>query len=289
MKIRFIIITVGFMIFLESAMTAFASPPRRIISCAPNFTEILFALGLGEQVVGVTDFCRFPPEALKKEKIGGFLNPNLEKIIHLDPDLVILPETRSQMGIKMDKLHIPFLEIPNESLSDSLKAIETIAEAAGALERGKALRTKLEEELRTIREKYKNANKVRSLILVDRSPDGLKDIYVSAPGTYLNEILEIAGGVNVLSRQPAFYPKLSKESLIGLNPEVILDTTLAGQNYTSQTLQSALRSWEDLPLLDAVKNKRVYMLTNPAITIQGPRIAETAGYIACLLHKNSER
>jgi iron complex transport system substrate-binding protein len=289
MKTGLFIKIVMIIVFLDPVFTALASPPRRIVSCAPNFTEILFALGLGEQVVGVTDFCRYPPEALKKERIGGFLNPNLEKVIYLNPDLVILPQTKSQLGAKIQKLNLPVIELPNESLSDSLNAIETIGETTGIPERGRALRTKLERELDLIRGKYKKAEKVRTLIVVDRSPDALKDLYASAPGTYLNEILEIAGGTNILSRQPALYPKISKESLIGLNPEVILDTTLAGQNYTSQTLQAALRSWEDLPLLDAVKNKRVYLLTNPAVTIQGPRLAETAGYIAELLHERRGR
>lgn len=286
MKIRSLLITIGFIILLESGFTALASTPERIVSCIPNFTEILFALGLGEQVVGVSNFCRFPPEALEKEKIGGFINPNLEKVIYLNPDLVILPKTKSQLGIKIKKLNIPVLELPNETLSDSLNAIETIAEVAGVPERGRVLRKKLEEDLRSIREKYPNTIKIRTLIVVDRSPDSLKDLYVAGPGTYLNELLDIAGGVNILSRQPALYPKISKESLIGLNPDVILDTTLAGQNHTSRTLEIALRSWEDLPFLEAVKNKRVFILTNPAITIQGPRIAEMAEYIADLLHKN---
>ncbi|MBN1902770.1 ABC transporter substrate-binding protein [Candidatus Sumerlaeota bacterium] len=287
MKIVRLINILFIVLCIETGSPAFALTPERIVSCSPSFTEILFALGKGEQVVGVTDFCRFPPEALKKQKIGGFLNPNLEKVIYLKPDLVVVQDAKSQMGEKMKRLGLPVLEIRNESLSDSLKAVEIIAGAAGVPERGKALKRNLEEKLNSIRKKYENTDKVRTLIVVDRSPEGLKDIYVSAPGTYLNEILEIAGGVNVLSRQPALYPKISKESLIALNPDVILDTTLAGQNFTSKTLQSAVDSWQDIPLLRAVKNQRIFMLTDPAVTIQGPRIAETTGHMADILHKNN--
>ncbi len=260
------------------------TPPQRIITPAPNFTEILFALGLGDRVVGLSDFCHYPPEAMKKERIGGFLNPNLEKIVSLRPDLVIVPKTKNDIAQKLRSLKLHVLELPNETVADLLNAIGRIANATGVPQRGRRLRKKIETEIASLKRKYRNLPPVPTLIIVARSPDSVKDLYAAAPGTFLDELLTIAGGKNVLKRQVALYPKLSKESLIALNPQVILDTSLTGQNLTTGTLKAALSPWETLASIDAVKNHRIYPITNPAITIQGPRIAESARYIAHLLH-----
>ena len=256
----------------------------RIISSAPNFTEMLFALDLGGKVVGVTDFCRFPPEAALKEKIGGYLNPNLEKIIRLRPTLVITPRTKSDLPQKLRRLNIPTLEIPNETVNDALNAITSIAGAASVPERGAQLRTTIAHDLESLKIKYAQKPPVRTLIVVGRAPDSLRDIYAAGPGTFLDELLRFGGGENILPPQTALYPKLSRESLIALNTDVILDTTFSGLAPTTDTLNAALRPWLDFTSVNAVKNGRVYIILDPSLTIQGPRLAHSAHLIADYLH-----
>lgn len=272
-------------IFLLIGVIASAEYPGRIISCAPNFTEMLFALSLGERVVGVTDFCKYPPEAAQKEKIGGFINPNLEKIISLHPDLVIIPKTKSELSQKMARLNIPLLELPNESVADALKAVASIAEHCGVPENGMRLKTGMENELAELQSRYANKPKVRTLIVVSRAPDSLKDIYAAASGTFPDELLRIAGGENVLAKQPALYPKISRESLIAFNPDVILDMTFFSAAHTTDTLRSALQPWFDLSAISAVRQRRVYLVTDPSLTIQGPRLPQSARQLADYIHK----
>jgi len=260
----------------------------RIISCAPNFTEMLFALDSGDKVVGVTDFCKFPPEAALKEKIGGYLNPNLEKIITLRPTLVITPKTKSDLPQKLRRLNIPTLEIPNETVSDALNAITSIAKAVGVPERGAQLRSAIAHDLESLKTKYAHKPPVRTLIVVGRAPDSLRDIYAAGAGTFLDELLRFGGGENILPPQPALYPKLSRESLIALNPDVILDTTFSGLASTTDTLKAALNPWLDLTSVNAVKNGRVYIIFDPSLTIQGPRLAHSARIIADYLHREGK-
>jgi iron complex transport system substrate-binding protein len=275
---------------LEQIMGWAAEPYLcRIVSTVPNFTEILFALGLEDRVAGVTDFCHYPPEASRKEKIGGFLNPNMEKIISLKPDLVLLPKTKSPLAQKMRGLGIPILEIPNETIADVLNAITSIAQSTGVSERGENLKKRLEKEISTIQQSFSARDSVRTLVIVAHSPDSLKDLYAAAPGTFLDELLTIAGGTNILRRGQILYPKISKESLVMLNPEAILDTSYAGNEFTTDTLRAALRPWKSLPTIKAVKENRVYFITDPSITIPGPRMADSARYIADLLHAKRKR
>ncbi len=263
--------------------------PRRIVSTAPNLTEMLFALGLGDRVVGVTDFCRYPPAALTREKIGGYLNPNMEKILSLKPDLVLVPRTKSPLQQKMRGLGIPILEIPNETIADALNAITTIARSTGIPERGEDLRRRLEQDLSILRKSHEGRSPVRTLVVVAHSPDSLKDLYAAGPGTFLDELLEIAGGTNILHRGQILYPKISKESLVRLDPEAILDMSYSGQEITTDTLRAVLLPWHTLPTIQAVRENRVHIVTDPSITIPGPRMAGSARFLADLLLQKRKR
>jgi len=276
------------LLFFLLCFMAAAQHPQRIISGAPNFTEILFALELGERLVAVTDFCKYPPEAMRKEKIGGYINPNMEKIISLHPDLVIIPKTKSELPRKLTRLNIHVLELPNESVADVLHAVAAIAERCGVPAMGTHLKTQMENELSQLQSRFADKPKVRTLLVVSRAPDSLKDIYAAASGTFLDELLNIAGGENVFAKQPALYPKISRESLIAFNPDVILDMTFFNTTHTTDTMQTALKPWYDLTVINAVKHRRVYLITDPSLTIQGARLPQSARLIADLIHKNEE-
>jgi len=281
-------------LFLISTLVIFPlfageNVPRRIISCSPNVTEILYELGLEDSVVGVTDFCRFPPRVRKKERIGGFLNPSLEKIIELRPELVIVPVTKSGPLLpKLDKLEIPVLKIPNETIEDLLKGISLIARKTGVPGRGKILKRRIESQLAALGKQYRGNPRAKALIVVARSHSSLKDLYAASENTFLNELLIAAGGRNVLTRETARYPKISKESLVAMNPEVIIDATFSGQDLTTDALRMALEPWKTLPSLDAVKSGRVHIITDPSITILGPRVVESIQTLAKYLHNKPE-
>ena len=263
--------------------------PERIISTVPNFTEILFSLNLGDSVAGVSNFCHYPAEAKQKEKIGGYLNPNLEKIISLQPDLVIIPDVKSNTWDPLKKTGISVLELRNETIDDVIIAVHKIAEACGVTERGRKLADKIQSDVKGIKKEYANKPPVSVLVVVGREPGSVKNIYAAAPGTFLDELVNLCGGKNILTEQPALYPKISKESIIGLNPEVIIDTTLAGINPTTKTLNAAERAWDRLSSVNAVKNNRIHVLKKKSITILGPRVTETASLFTKIIHPRKQR
>lgn len=262
--------------------------PQRIITTAPNLTEIAFYLGLGERIVGVSDYCQYPPEAKKKERIGGYLNPSIETIMRLHPDLIILPETEGDYLDKLETMKMNILEVPNETLSHLMNAITLISEKTGVPERGKKLRQSLQKDLDEVRKRHKNHEPVPTLIIVGRSPDSLKDIYAAAPGTFLDKMLSLAGGENVLKEQPALYPKLSKESLLAMNPRVIIETTLAKGVSTTNTIHGISNEWKALGSIEAVKKDKVYRISDPSFTIQGPRMIKNIRILSDLLHPEKE-
>ncbi len=257
--------------------------PQRIISLSPNLTEILFALGLDEQIVAVTDFCQYPPETEKKKKIGGLMNPNLELIIALKPDLIIMLNSNSDLKAKLTSLKTKFLIVKNETIADVMESITTIGEATGKKKEASNLLKKFTEKLNRTTERVANLPKVKVLIVVDKHTDTLQGMYCAAKGNFINEMVEIAGGINVLSESTTPYPIISKEKLIELNPDVILDMSIYG-NKDEQDNKKVSDNWKSLYSINAVKNNRIYHIDPTSITIPGPRIPDNIEHIAKLIH-----
>lgn len=256
--------------------------PRRIVSAAPAITETLFALGLGDRVVAVTDYCRYPPEAIAKPKIGGYTQPNIEAIAALRPDLVIIERNPIQLGPKLQAMKLKVLEVPAQTIADIPRMITAIANAAGVPDAGGKLARGIETELDEIRRRTGSRPKRRVLFVVGRSANSLEGMMAVGGSSYLNDLIAVAGGVNIFEKAVAAYPRISLEQVIGANPDVILDMGDMAQtaSVTEDHKRRAVALWKRYPVLRA----RVFAIASDVYVVPGPRIAQAAREFARMLH-----
>jgi iron complex transport system substrate-binding protein len=264
-----------------------AAAPSRIVSTSPSITETLFALGLGDRVVGVSTFCRFPPEVRKLPKVGTFLKPDAELIAGLRPDLVVIHEKANGIDRRLASLHIPFVVVDRGTTESVLTSIRQIGAAAGVPDRATALVTGIEQKLSALRAQNRSTSHPRVLFIIGRRSGMLADLVGVGKGTYLNDLIEIGGGTNVLNipRQPE-YPRVSMETVLRFDPDVIIDTVDMGAQESARVPPAAVeRLWSAYPTLTAVKTKRLYAATIDALVVPGPRIVEAAEWVSDLLHR----
>jgi iron complex transport system substrate-binding protein len=263
--------------------------PRRIVSTAPSITEALFALGLGDQVVGVSRFCNFPASVQKLPKVGTYLSPDAEAIARLVPDLVVLQRISSELTDRLHALHINFIEVPHGTLADVYKGITLIAEAAGVADRATILNDRIKSELTTLQAKAKGISSPSVLAIVNRHPGMLADLTAVGPDSYLQQLLEIAGGTNVLAKPGLpMYPRIALETVLREDPDVILD--LSGQQESEAERQAAsvqvLALWSQQSQLTAVRKGRVIFGTSNALLVPGPRAPEAARMLFNYMHSS---
>ena len=260
----------------ESGPPAGANPAR-IVSLSPALTEILFALGQGERVVGVTDYCDFPPEAVAKPKVGGYASPSVEVVLALKPDLVLVspgPGNRDP-ALALRRAGLRLEVVPAETVGESLGAIEQVARICGVPERGAALADALRNRLETVAGRSAGARRVPALFAVQIEP-----LIAAGAGTLPSELLEIAGGRNVVAAPR--YPRVGIESVIEAAPEVILQARMDAPDAVAARREEAF--WSRWPAIPAVRDGRVVVLSGPIALRPGPRVAEAAEQLEALLH-----
>ncbi len=260
---------------------------KRIISLAPSITETLFALDLRSKIMGVTRFCNFPPEAEDISRVGGYLDPNYEAIIALKPDLVILlPEHESVMEY-LSKLNIEYLQVNNKTVEDILETIKTIGDKCGAEPKASSLINSINEELNRIERKNVGNTRPKVLISIGRTmgAGSIKDVYIAGKGTFYDQIINLAGGINAYEGVTIEYPMLSAEGLLHMNPDIIIDL-VANMELKGYRKQSVLDEWKSIPSLKAAENNGIHILTNDYIVIPGPRFILLTKDIARIINPN---
>jgi len=259
--------------------------PRRIVSLSPSITEILFALGLGDRVVGVTRYCGYPPEAAGKAKVGGLLDTNYEAIVALEPDLVIMREENRDALDKLRQLGIPALLVSHTTVEGILDSMATIGRRCGAAARAAELVASLKERMAGIERKTRALDRPRVLFAVERTlgTGRIEDVYVAGRGGFIDRVIELAGGRNACPETLAGFPVVSGEGIIQMNPDVILDMVpvLLQQEHAKESL---LADWRQLAEVTAVRQGRVYVLDDDYAFIPGPRFVLLAEKLARLLH-----
>lgn len=259
--------------------------PTRIVSMAPSLTEIIFALGLEDRLVAVTRYCDYPPEALEIRNVGGFLDPNLEVLVSLDPDLVLLIQDHGPLKEQLKSLGLSTLQVDHSSIAGILQSIRDIAEACEADEAGRTLASERESSLEEVRRHVQGRSRPRVLIVVDREigAGSVDRLWAAGPSTYLSNVLHAAGGVNALQTAIAAYPELSREGLISIDPDVIIDvvTAIDRGEVDASTAES---DWKNLIELRAVRRSSVFVMANELMEIPGPRIVDAVEEVAGVLH-----
>ncbi len=278
-------------VLLLAAAGGLAAQPRRIVSAAPGITETLFALGLGDRVAGVSDYCHYPPEASRLPKVGGYLRPDVEAIVALRPDLTIVQYAPNRVVEQLRRMNFDVLELEHGDLEHSLDMIKIIGERAGAPGRAAGLVRDMRDRLDAVRRRTARLPRRSLLFLVGRSPGRLEGLVAVGKGSFLNQLIEIAGGVNALAGAPVPYPKISLETVLALNPDAILDMgDMGGANaITPEHRREIVALWGRHPHLRAVRDKRVYPVDSDIFVIPGPRMAEAAEAFAAMLHPESRQ
>jgi iron complex transport system substrate-binding protein len=265
---------------------ALSALPQRIVSASPAITETLFALGLGDRVAGVTDYCNYPAEATKKPKIGGYLRPSLETILALRPDLVIAERSPSNLAAQLTRLKITAVEVEYKTLPDILASIEKIAAAAGVAERGVALRNSISLKMDQIRSRVKPYPRTKVMFVVGRTAGTLTGLIVVGSGSYLTALMETGGGVNAFADATGAYPKVTMEEVLARDPDVILDRADMGNQSVATEGQklAVVNLWRTYPMLKAVKQQRIVIMVPDIFFVPGPRIIDAAQAFAKMLH-----
>ncbi|HOO55912.1 MAG TPA: helical backbone metal receptor [bacterium] len=243
--------------------------PERIVSLAPSVTEILFSIGAGDKIVGVTRYCKYPPETDSITKVGGLLDLNYETLIELDPDLAIITDTSLEAKNNLEKLNINVLAVPNETIGDLLVSIEKIGMATGKIDEARSLSENISSSISEAEIAARDiVRKKKVMIVVDRNPGSIQSIFVAGKHTFFSELLEAAGAINVFDDSNIKYPEPSLEEIILRNPDIIIETRIG---YTGAG-EALIREWDTLEELEAVKTGNIFIWTDSYTSIPGPRI-----------------
>ena len=254
----------------------------RIVSLAPNLTEILFALGLEKEVVGVTLYSDYPPEAVKKPKVGTFWQPNVEAVIAAKPDLTITLGFEQQRNIaeRLKRIGYSSLTVSIEKVNDLFEAIEKIGAATGKQHQANELVADIREKLKKLSVLVGSNDRVKVLWVVQREP-----LRVAGRDTFVNEMIELAGGENAIGLTLHKYPPIGAEQVIVCGAEVIIEPEMESKNLEEQQAAALDEYWNKSKFrnVPAVANKRVYVIRDDAVSRLGPRLYEGTETIAkCL-------
>lgn len=255
---------------------------QRILSGSPSITEILFALGVGDRVVGVTTHCDYPPEALERSKIGSLLGPFLETWITLSPDLLIYPDNHGQYQVAADTLSLKRLPLRLKTIDDILAAIRLLGKTLNLPDNGETLAGRLEDKMEEIRQRRAGAPEQPVLMLLGVSADPHRKLSAAGYNTFLNDVLELAGGKNILPPGPVHYPVVSREIILQASPETILVLGPPSE-LTPERIEAYDKTLGRLQTVAAVKNNRIFYISAEYILIPGPRMLQIADKLAEIL------
>jgi iron complex transport system substrate-binding protein len=251
--------------------------PKRIVVLAPSLAEIVYYLGLGDSVVGVTDFSYYPPEALEKPTVGSYVDPNVERIISLSPDLVIGTKDGNMPGsvYPLEQAGIPVYIVNPRNVKDIITTIETISELCGIPERSRQLINGLNRRLEAVRAAIASVEKPLVFLQINISP-----IMTVNKNSFHNDIIKLAGGINMTADEPVTYPKISIEEVISKRPDIILISSME----RGRTFHKAREEWMKWMSIPAVKDNRVYLIDSDLIDRPSQRIIDGLEAMARLIH-----
>jgi iron complex transport system substrate-binding protein len=251
------------------------SRTHRIVSLAPSVTETLFAIGIGQEVVGVSQYCDYPPQARRLPKIGSFLTPNVEAIIALRPTVVIGLGTSSDLREirALQAMGIATLMVKDNSVAAIERSIQNIGETVGETEAARSLVSTVRGRIQAIEDDLASVRPRRVLMVVGHQP-----LVAVGPGTYLDELLTLAHGRNIAAYSTQSWPRLSLEYIIAMQPVVILD----GQMGTDPN--APVQFWARYPSIPAVREHQIFGYPDDPTLHPGPRMPQTLELLARIIH-----
>jgi iron complex transport system substrate-binding protein len=259
------------------------SRPSRVISMSPNLTQILFAIGCQDKLIGVDDYSVYPPKAKDLPKMGNYLDPNMEALIAAKPDLILTVKSDDKIKGMLDGVGLKYVSFGNDKIADIIDSIDRIGMMLGCQRTSGWMIQSFEGKRMMVETKLKDAPRVKVALVVGRNPGKLQDIYVAGPSSFMGELIIIAGGDNVFASANLPWPQVGIESLVSANPDVIIDSTLS-KGATDAEYKALASDWDKLPTLRAVKNKRVIVPRDGWWQIPGAYMDSTIMLLAHWLH-----
>ncbi|HEY7789029.1 MAG TPA: helical backbone metal receptor [Vicinamibacterales bacterium] len=257
--------------------------PTRIISLVPAATEMLYAIGAGPRVVAVSSYDHFPPAVEKLPRVGALLDPDLERILSLRPDLVVIYGSQSDLNRQLSAAGIGVFGFVHGGIADAFTTIEQLGARTGDEASATALVTRLKDQLQQVRARVAGEPRPHTLLIFDRTPFALRGLLASGGIGFLNDELEAAGGDNVFADVKRESLPVSTEMVIARRPDVIIELHY-GSPMSAADLARDRDSWNVLSAVPAVQHHRVYVLFGNDLVSAGPRLAEATERLARVLH-----
>jgi iron complex transport system substrate-binding protein len=271
--VPFVILFVAFVVSLS------AQPPQRIVSLVPAVTEMLFAIGAWSQVVAVSSYDQDPPEVTALPRVGALLDPDVERILSLRPDLVITYGSQTDLQSQLERARIVVFDYRHAGLAAITATMRALGARTGHAPEAEAAARGIESRLAAIRAGTAGRPRPRTLLVFGRERGALRNIYASGGRGFLHDMLEAAGGANVFADVDRESVQATAELILARAPEVILEVRSA-DILTAEEAAREAASWAPLASVPAVRRKRVIVLTGKGLTVPGPRVADVVQRMA---------
>ena len=265
------------------------APASRIVSIVPAVTEMLFAIGAGPQVVGVSSFDEFPPQVKALPRVGALIDPDVERILALRPDLVVSYGSQTDLQRQLERSGMSVFNYRHGGIPAIFDALARLGPAVGRTADANRLVADIRADLDRVRAAVSGRPRPRTLLIFERDPGALRGVYVSGGRGFLHEMLEIAGGVNVFADVDREAVQPSSETLLARAPEVIIEVRATGLLTAAEASGEERRVWAPLASIPAVRTNRIHFLNGDHLVVPGPRVAQATEAFARALHPDAFR
>lgn len=272
-------------VLLAATLAAQEAVPRRIVSLVPALTEILFAIGAGPQVAAVSSFDTYPPEVEKLPRVGALVDPDLERILSLRPDLVLAYGSQGDLQTQLARAKVPVYTYRHGGLSDIPRTIRDLGARVGRAEAAAKLASSIQAQIDSIRQRVAGRARPRVLIVMGREAGAIRGVYASGGVGFIHDMVDAAGGINVYADVKQEAVQATSEQILTLRPDVILE--LRAEPLTADQIAREVAVWKPLSSVPAVRNGRVVIITDERVVISGPRVGEGTELIARALHPSA--
>jgi len=257
-------------------------PARRIVSLVPAATEMLFAIGAGPQVIGVSSFDDFPPEVKSLPRVGALVDPDMERILSLRPDLVIVYGSQDTVEAQLARTGIRVYSYRHAGLAGVFSTIRDLGRVVGRTRESEQLAQTIQQRLDAVRMRVASRPRVRTLLVFERDLGSLRGVYASGGIGFMHDILGIAGGTNVFADVSRESVQPSIETVLARAPDVILEVRPTG--LPRERIPSERRVWDSVASIPAVRKGQIHIVTDDYLVTPGPRVAQAAEAIARIIH-----
>ena len=257
--------------------------PRRVISLIPAVTEMIFAMGEGARLVGVSNYDRHPPDVERIDRVGGLLDPNVERILALRPDLVIVYNTQFELKQRLDRAGIAYYSYEHRGLPDITATLRAVGATLGSSAAANRVASQMESDLAAIHQAVAGRPRPKTMLVFGRDPGSLRNIDASGGYGFLHDMLEVAGGDDVFADVKQQSVRATTEMILARRPEAIIELRYGDSTHSADSRRD-LAAWDPLSSVPAVRNHRVHVLIGDEFVVPGPRVVGATRQLARTLH-----